>query len=393
MIKCFILLVCLGTLLAAGDKPAADRWKPAVKRRQLGGELRQEHCKVLQRHNVATTPEAVLAYLQKAQPQPASGDRLNPLIQALGAAASKDRQAASRDLAALGLAVAPRLLRAAESSDPEVRVRARELLAQFRERSFTEPLAAALALVGLDGDPAGFGIALAFLRCAEALPPTLQRICIRTLVACSRKSDLPRLRRLLHAAQPVTVREGAMAAVSRLQPNPAAALVAFLKDKTPQLRLMAAERLAVVGDKRCLRVFLDILSDRRLSALHRRADLALRDILQANVSVEYSPAVWRQLVEVRLAQGAAGFRCLADPLDRSWAYWELGPPAAAVNLAAFTMLPHFVDQQSDTLREIAEMYGSRVDWILAANPGLRTDVELRQVKEIQVPVEDLKLNR
>ncbi len=56
-----------------------------------------------------------------------------------------------------------------------------------------------------------------------------------------------------------------------------------------------------------------------------------------------------------------------------------------------TILPHFVDPTSDTLKEIAEMYGSKVAWILKANPNIKSDSDLKKVKEIQVPVEDLNL--
>lgn len=57
-----------------------------------------------------------------------------------------------------------------------------------------------------------------------------------------------------------------------------------------------------------------------------------------------------------------------------------------------TMLPHFVDQTSDTLEEIAEMYDSKVKWILQANPKIKSNTDLKQVKEIQVPVRADELN-
>ncbi len=56
-------------------------------------------------------------------------------------------------------------------------------------------------------------------------------------------------------------------------------------------------------------------------------------------------------------------------------------------------LPHFVDRTDDTLEMIADMYGSKVEWLLVANPGVRTDAELRRRKEIQVPVEELHLGK
>ena len=60
-----------------------------------------------------------------------------------------------------------------------------------------------------------------------------------------------------------------------------------------------------------------------------------------------------------------------------------------VNTTKFIKLPHFVDQQNDTLEMVATMYDSKIEWIIAANPGITSTADLRSVKEITVPVEDL----
>ena len=57
----------------------------------------------------------------------------------------------------------------------------------------------------------------------------------------------------------------------------------------------------------------------------------------------------------------------------------------ADTLEGKTMLPHAVDP-TDTLEDIAEMYGSRVGWIKLANPGIQSDADLRRAREILVPV-------
>ena len=62
-----------------------------------------------------------------------------------------------------------------------------------------------------------------------------------------------------------------------------------------------------------------------------------------------------------------------------------------INTDNYVKLPHFVDQQNDTLEIIAEMYGSKAEWIMAANPGIKSNSDLRSVKEISVPVEDLSV--
>ncbi len=57
------------------------------------------------------------------------------------------------------------------------------------------------------------------------------------------------------------------------------------------------------------------------------------------------------------------------------------------------MLPHFVDPASDSLKGIADTYGSTVAWILEANPGIKSDADLKKVREILVPVAGLDLGR
>ncbi len=51
-------------------------------------------------------------------------------------------------------------------------------------------------------------------------------------------------------------------------------------------------------------------------------------------------------------------------------------------------LPHFISD-GDTLKSIAEMYGSKVEWILNENSTIKTDNDLKNGLEIQVPCPEL----
>lgn len=62
-----------------------------------------------------------------------------------------------------------------------------------------------------------------------------------------------------------------------------------------------------------------------------------------------------------------------------------GAPAAGQNLKN---LPHYV-AQGDTLDSIAEMYRSKVEWIINANPAIKTNEDLKVGKEILVPCPNL----
>ena len=69
------------------------------------------------------------------------------------------------------------------------------------------------------------------------------------------------------------------------------------------------------------------------------------------------------------------------------------PPAAvpvpAVAAATTKNLPHFV-VDGDSLANIAEMYGSKVDWIKRENQGVASDADLKPGLRLNVPVEDIE---
>ena len=54
------------------------------------------------------------------------------------------------------------------------------------------------------------------------------------------------------------------------------------------------------------------------------------------------------------------------------------------------ILPHFVES-TESLKSIAEMYDSKVEWIIEANPNVKSDEDLKKVSEIKVPVEEIEL--
>lgn len=61
-------------------------------------------------------------------------------------------------------------------------------------------------------------------------------------------------------------------------------------------------------------------------------------------------------------------------------------PAAATpeQVKAMDQLPHYVEP-GDTLDAVAAMYNSKREWILQANPNVKSDADLKSVSEITVP--------
>jgi hypothetical protein len=85
----------------------------------------------------------VVAGLSGAVAEEAGGDRAERLIARLGSGAYRDREAASRELDALGSAALGPLRRAAVSADPETRRRAGELVRRIDERLTSAQILAA----------------------------------------------------------------------------------------------------------------------------------------------------------------------------------------------------------------------------------------------------------
>jgi hypothetical protein len=69
----------------------------------------------------------------------------------------------------------------------------------------------------------------------------------------------------------------------------------------------------------------------------------------------------------------------------------LAPAAGATpvdkDLAQLKLLPHYCDP-GDTLDGIAIMYDSKKEWILKANPTVKTDADLKKGMKISVPVDE-----
>ena len=61
------------------------------------------------------------------------------------------------------------------------------------------------------------------------------------------------------------------------------------------------------------------------------------------------------------------------------------PASAAVDFSSLTKLPYFCTSD-DTLESIAQFWNSKVEWILKANPQVKSDADLKQGMKIDVPV-------
>jgi LysM repeat protein len=129
----------------------------------------------------------------------------------------------------------------------------------------------------------------------------------------------------------------------------------------------------------------------------KRFGLSVQDIKTMN-NLQNDKLQVKQVLTLRAGAGAAvapvASRPVAPAADTTALTTPGGtavtPPAAdvtATDVSALKMLPHYCDP-GDTLKTIATMYDSKVEWILKVNEGIKTDADLKQGLKLNVPVEE-----
>jgi HEAT repeat protein len=282
------LLACL----AVQDDPAALverlRVEDAAERRKAESALLKAG---------APAAEAAARALGAVPPDPAA--RVAELAAGLAALAWKERDRAMRELARLGPAARPSLLKHAEAADPEVAWRVRAALAELGERAPREEALGAIrdaALCRLLGELGGAEAPAALLR-VLAEPPGEARAETRLRAV----EALGKLRAGLSAAQADEAAERALAqlerspgprergvllrAIGRLKSKtatrPLAALAEDRGEKNLHVRRAALAALAAAGDGESMRAVVEALAsdepyvrEAAAAALERAAGVA-----------------------------------------------------------------------------------------------------------------------
>ena len=237
----------------------------------------------------ATPPDADLAALKEAGIEPdAAGlggylDRFVPsdaqtrkvaaLVEQLGAETWQKREEATKALAALPVLPRAALERAAESDDPEVRVRAGKLLKQQPEDR-SHLLSAALGAIAKRDIKGLAGRLLAAApHCTEAQENIRLQEALR---ATAGTGDAALLRRALTHESP-TVRIASLLALDHLLADKADGdLVKMLEDGVDRVRLEAARSLANRGSRASLKTLAELLSSKEYLVRFQSAEMLRR---------------------------------------------------------------------------------------------------------------------
>ncbi|MGH7170110.1 MAG: hypothetical protein ACRELG_07530 [Gemmataceae bacterium] len=166
--------------------------------------------KILREAKSDVTGPALLAFLRKRTPTPASLDRARALIPKIGDDAFAVREQASRDLIVLGAIAIPFLREATKNNDREIVRRARECLQTITEERSKAQTAAVIRLLGLRKPAGAAEVLLNYLPSADAdLAKELQAVLYA--IAQAKHEPDPVLSRALDDKNPIRRRAAAAA--------------------------------------------------------------------------------------------------------------------------------------------------------------------------------------
>ncbi len=241
-----------------------------------GGPVAQD-LQTLQKANVGPDDDSLLTFFRRRAVR-ADPRRAGDLVRQLGARSFTAREAAARELTALGGLAVPELLRATRGRDAEVRRRAEACLQTIRAEA-DPPLVAAAARRLAARNPAGAAEALLdFLpavvddEAAEEVFGALAAVAVRD----GRPS--PALLRALSDEAPLR-RAGAAVALCRARlagPEPLAGVRPLLRDSDAQVRLHVALALTQRGEKAAVPVLIGAFEGLPRNQLWRAEDALYR---------------------------------------------------------------------------------------------------------------------
>ena len=229
--------------------------------------------KILREIQIEPDAAGLRAYLRSLHPDAAQRRRAAQLIRDLGSRESfAKREAAMAQLLVLPVQPAEALVAGSKGSDPEIRWRAKQILASGKVEA-DRVLYAALRTIR---DKKLAGLVAEILRVIPLCDKRhLLHAAGEALRAATRPEDVKPLRRAIHDDN-VEVRIASIAALARAWGEKAAGeLGELLKDANDRVKLAAATALGNSGDRRCLAALVEILSSDEIGARARGAS-ALR---------------------------------------------------------------------------------------------------------------------
>jgi hypothetical protein len=238
-----------------------------------------------------------IAYLKALVPDPERLAALRVYLKQLGDEDYDRREAASRELRKAGPVMLADLKVAAESSDAEVRRRARELLEIIQQHSPAEVVVAACGVIAASRPKDADAVLLKFAPFVSERVPELA-----FLDAVGTLGLTPAVRAALEDADPLR-RRAAVRALDATPDAPRELLTRALKDTDARVKFEAARGLVLHGDRAGLALLVETVGQGELSLALRAEDLLWR------LAREQSPPVLLKTAADR------------EPVQTGWEKW------------------------------------------------------------------------
>jgi Spy/CpxP family protein refolding chaperone len=215
--------------------------------------------KALESAGVGTDESGLLEFFKKQTVSDAQRRKIGELIKQLGDECFRVREAATRELKAMGAAALPALQQATQHEDPEVAIRAKRCGEDIENgrRTDTELLARAARVLSTHNSSKAVEVLLSFL--PDAADSGVEDEIIRALTALTRSGDKahPPLVQALTDKSPLR-RVAAGEALANL-PEHDEAVRRLIQDAEPLVRLRVSLVLVCSGDRRVVPQLIDIV--------------------------------------------------------------------------------------------------------------------------------------
>ena len=238
------------------EKPSVDKPKDEWASTNPKNVLRLTN--LLKERRIDPTLTGVTKYLIAAAPSPERSARVNELVQQLGAEGFRERRAAERELSTILPQARNALAAAVTGGDPEIRSRAKKLLARAENDLTHENVLVCLEWLAAAQRKGGAAAVIGVLpRCAEESDFAQAREALRATV---QNNDVDLLWKAVKGSNSIVRRAAITALPEILPPAKSDQLHPCLKDKKEDICFAVAVALVNLKDRRGLAALVDLLS-------------------------------------------------------------------------------------------------------------------------------------
>jgi HEAT repeat protein len=322
------------------------------------------HAETLRLAGLEPTQASLSKYLLSLIPNEENIKQQKKLIDDLGNSSFAVREAAEASLATTPNPPLDLLRAAAESCDPEVRFRAREVLKQVEGGKSTATPHAVFGTIELHEIP---GLAFAVMQYMPYWDDASRGyIARRALLATVTGDDVELLRRAL-TKKPPERRAAAVVALAKILKDKAAGdLVKALADDAEEVRLAAAEALANLGRRESLDVLVALLASPE-SRIRHRAGQVLQSVTRAPLTFTAYDSQ-----EKRTASMEAWRTWLADNGRDAKLHFPLAPVEVFLGRTLMSLYPSALREIDAEGNTIFEKEGFTYAWgCHATSDGMR----------------------